>query len=188
MEAMNSRLDEISPGLVLSGRYRLDVLISYTQESMVWRSTDLALSRPVIVHLLADSDSRAGWLIDAARQTAAVKEARLCRLLDAVHSESQEPWTYVVTELPIGESLLTIIGSEQLSAVQIGFIASELTDALTHLHDRGLFHRRLRPHCVTITNNGHIKIADAMIAAALRPDPADQSMTKADDQQRDLFD
>ena len=57
----------LGPATVLAGRFVLEDLLDETDEARFWRATDRVLARSVAVHVLPDSDPRAGQLLDAAR-------------------------------------------------------------------------------------------------------------------------
>ena len=155
-------------GLMLSGRYRLEALLASTGGIMTWRATDNVLSRPVLMHLLPPDDERMGWVLNAARKAATITDARFLRVLDALEATGQEPWSFVVSEFAVGDSLQTLLGNGPVSGEQASYIVGQMASALAPLHARGMFHLRISPSSVIITVNGNIKIVGFLIDAALR--------------------
>ena len=179
-------LSTVTAGLVLAGRYRLDSLLAFSHGVMTWRAVDQILSRPVLVHLLEPEDERLGWVLEAARRAATVIDSRFLRVLDAQEASGQEPWSLVVCEYAVGDSLKTLLAAGPLTTQQAGFIVHEVAVALAPLHARGLFHLRINPDSVIITANGNVKIVGLLIDAALRPQPGEDQLSWSDQEAIDV--
>ncbi len=175
-------------GLMLSGRYRLEALLASTGGIMTWRATDNVLSRPVLMHLLPPDDERMGWVLNAARKAATITDARFLRVLDALEATGQEPWSFVVSEFAVGDSLQTLLGNGPVSGEQASYIVGQMASALAPLHARGMFHLRISPSSVIITVNGNIKIVGFLIDAALRPKPGEDQLSWAEQEAIDCYD
>lgn len=173
-------LSAVTAGLLLVGRYRLDALLLHNRGVMSWRAIDQVLSRPVLIHLLDPDDERIGWVLQAARRAATVNDSRFLRVLDALEASGQEPWSFVVCEFAVGDSVQNLLTEGALTSKQAGFIVREVAAALGPLHGRGLFHLRISPDSVIITANGNIKIVGFLIDAALRPEPGEDALTWAE--------
>lgn len=178
----------LDAGLVLGGRFRLDARLSHRAHVHTWRAIDQVLSRAVTIHILSPDDPRVGWVMDAARRAATVTDRRFTHVLDAFEARGQEPWSFVVSENPVGTSLRSLLGSGALTSNQTAYLGCELSDALASIHTDGLFHKRLGPGSVFLTSNGHVKIAGMMIEAAVRPASGEEGLSNAQWQMRDLFD
>ncbi len=176
------------PGLMLSGRYRLEALLASTGGIMTWRATDAVLSRPVLMHLLPPDDPRMGWVLDASRRAATITDARFLRVLDALEATGQEPWSFVVSEFAVGDSLQVMLANGPLTGEQAGYIVDQMASALAPLHARGLFHLRINPSAVIITVNGNVKIVGFLIDAALRPKPGEDQLSWAEQESIDCYD
>lgn len=177
------RLDmaSVTAGLMLAGRYRLEALLAHSAQVMSWRAADLVLSRSVLIHLLQpDDEERLGWVLQAARRAATVNDSRFLRVLDALEASGQEPWSFVVCEFAVGDSVQTLLSEGPLTSDQAGFIVHELAAALAPQHARGLFHRRISPDSVIITSNGNVKIVGFLIDAALRPQAGEDQQSWAE--------
>ncbi len=181
-------LSSVDAGLLLVGRYRLEALLAHSDDVMTWRAADLVLSRPVLVHVLGPDDERLGWVLQAARRAATVTDSRFLRVLDALEASGQEPWSFVVCEYAVGDSLQTLLASQTMTGAQASFIVHELASALGPLHARGLFHLRLGPDAVIITPNGNVKIVGFLVDAALRPVPGEDALSWSEQEARDVQD
>lgn len=170
-------LSAVTSGLILASRYRLEALLAHSHGVMTWRATDQVLSRPVLIHLLEPEDERLGWVLQAARRAATISDSRFLRVLDALEASGQEPWSFVVCEFAIGDSVQTLLSHGPLTWQQAGFIVHEVAAALAPQHARGMFHLRISPDSVIVTSNGNVKIVGFLIDAALRPEPGEDALT-----------
>lgn len=179
-------LTTVRAGLILAGRYRLDALLAHSRGVMSWRAADHVLSRPVLIHLLEPEDERLGWVLQAARRAATVGDSRFLRVLDALEASGQEPWSFVVCEFAVGDSLQTLLADGALTSAQAGYIVREVAAGLAPLHGRGLFHLRLSPDSVIVTANGNVKIVGFLIDAALRPEPGEDALSWSEQEAIDV--
>lgn len=170
-------LSSVTAGLMLGGRYRLEALLAHSRQVMSWRAADLVLSRSVLIHLLEPDEPRLGWVLQAARRAATVNDSRFLRVLDALEAKGQEPWSFVVCEYAVGDSIQNLLAEGPLTGEQASFVVHEVAAALSPQHARGLFHRRIDPSSVVITSNGNVKIVGFLIDAALRPEPGEDDQS-----------
>ena len=158
-------MESTRPGDVLAGRYRLADLLSESGDGRFWKADDAVLGRPVAIHVLAADDPRAPHLMDAARASASVGEARLLRVLDA---EVTDEIAYVVNEWGMGTSLDNLLAaSGPLPPRRAAWVAEEIADTLGQAHDRGHAHGRLNPENVLIDELGAVRIIGFAVEAAL---------------------
>ena len=170
---------------VFDGRYALDVQVSSSLSSPIWRAMDLSLKRWVNLILLPTSDLRSVKLLQEC-QLAAVNDRRdVVSILDVIpdgkiSSDSTPPmsdrYVGIVTEWLDGESLdrLIIRRGEvfpiEQALKQLGVIAN----TLMHSHSLNVFHRRLRPHNVIFSPGQEVRLAGFGVdSALLGPDPSD---------------
>lgn len=161
-------------GDVLAGRYQLTDLLSESREGRFWRAQDAVLGRPVAVHVLDARDERAPRLMAAARNSAAVGDPRMLRVLDAAQTDQV---AYVVNEWGEGASLETALAAGgPLPPQQAAWIASEVADLLVLAHDQGHAHGRLNPEAVLLDDLGAVRVIGFGVDAALHgidPDTRD---------------
>jgi len=74
---------------------------------------------------------------------------------------------YTVTEYLEGKTLRTLIGEGALSAAGAVEIACQLCETLTHLHERRIVHRDVKPENVVVGPDGRITLLDFGIALDL---------------------
>jgi serine/threonine protein kinase len=161
-------------GDVLAGRYQLTDLLSESREGRFWRAQDAVLGRPVAVHVLDARDERAPRLMAAARNSAAVGDPRMLRVLDAAQTDQV---AYVVNEWGEGSSLENALAAGgPLPPQQAAWIASEVADLLVLAHDQGHAHGRLNPEAGLLDDLGAVGIMGFGVDAALHgidPDTRD---------------
>lgn len=161
-------------GDVLAGRYQLTDLLSESREGRFWRAQDAVLGRPVAVHVLDARDERAPRLMAAARNSAAVGDPRMLRVLDAAQTDQV---AYVVNEWGEGSSLENALSAGgPLPPQQAAWIASEVADLLVLAHDQGHAHGRLNPEAVLLDDLGAVRVIGFGVDAALHgidPDTRD---------------
>lgn len=161
------------PGDVLADRYRLDDLLSESGDARFWRGYDEVLERPVAIHVIDADDARATMLMDAARSSAQLHDARLLRVLDA---EADGRICYVVNEWGQGTSLdQWLVREGPLEPRHAAWVAHEVAASIAAAHDAGIAHGRLSPENILVDRNGSVRIIGFAVDAALHgmtPDPA----------------
>lgn len=156
----------LASGDVLGGRFRLEEQLEARGSTTTWRSMDQVLSRLVLVHVLSPDNPRAPEIIDTARQAACATDSRFLRVLDAV---TDTQLSYIVCEWAQGMELEQLLASGPLTALESAWLVRELADALQAMHSQGLYHTRLTPDTIVISNAGNVKINGFLIDAALHP-------------------
>ncbi|MGA8209250.1 MAG: protein kinase family protein, partial [Nocardioidaceae bacterium] len=159
----------LGPGSVLAGRFRLDVLLDGPERAGLWRATDRVLARNVAVHVLPDTDPRAGALLTAARTSALVSDVRLLRVLDAA---AEDGLVYVVNEWGSGASLDRLLADGPVAPRRAAWVVREVAEAIATAHRNGVAHGRLVPENVMVTDAGSVKVIGFVIDEVLngRPD------------------
>lgn len=153
----------MSPGTVLGGRYRLEVLLSEHGGARFWRATDTVLARNVAVHVVASTDPRAPAVLDAARRSAGITESHFLRVLDC---DDVDGVTWVINEWGAGVSLDVMLAQGTLPPMRAAWLAREVAEAIAAAHSRGLVHGRLNPEAVLVTDSGSVKIIGFVVNAA----------------------
>jgi serine/threonine protein kinase len=153
----------MSPGTVLGGRYRLEVLLSEHGGARFWRATDTVLARNVAVHVVPSDDPRAPAVLDAARRSAGVTEQHFLRVLDC---DDVDGVTWVINEWGQGSSLDVMLVQGTLPPLRAAWLVREVAEAIAAAHARGLVHGRLNPEAVLVTDSGAVKIIGFVVNAA----------------------
>jgi serine/threonine protein kinase len=163
---------------IFDGRYALDVQISSSLSSPIWRAMDQSLKRWVTLILLPATDLRSVKLLQEC-QIAAVNDRRdVVSILDVVPDGkisteagfgSQDRFVGIVTEWLDGETLdrLLVRRGEVLpvdqALRQLGIIAN----TLMHAHSLNIYHRRLRPHNVVFSPGQEVRLSGFGVDSAL---------------------
>ena len=174
---------------VFDGRYALDVQVSSSLSSPIWRAMDISLKRWVNLILLPTSDLRSVKLLQEC-QVAAVNDRRdVVSILDVIPDGriategspvSQDRFVGIVTEWLDGESLdrLIVRRGETLpideALRQLGIIANTLMNS----HSLNVYHRRLRPHNVIFSPGQEVRLAGFGVDSALLGPDSDEGVTQ----------
>lgn len=153
----------MSPGSMLDGRYRLEVLLSEHGGARFWRATDTVLARSVAVHVVASTDPRAATVLDAARTSARVTDPHFLRVLDC---DDVDGITWVINEWGEGTSLDVMLAQGPLPPLRAAWLTREVAEAIAAAHAQGLHHGRLNPEAVLVTDSGAVKIIGFIVNAA----------------------
>ncbi len=169
-------------GTVLSGKYRLEVLLGEGGMGAVWRATNLLLDLPVAIKLIrADLDRgalRARLQLEA-RSAAKLVHPAIVRVYDVGESELGDP--FIVMEHLRGETLAQLIARGRVPATRAVQLLLPIIDAVAMAHARGIVHRDLKPDNVMIAlEEQHVcpKILDFGIAKRLDPRDSDHKLTE----------
>jgi len=164
---------------VLADRYRLVDLLSETEHGRFWRAHDRILERHVALHVIPSGDERAELLLEAARRSATVQDARFLRVLDA---ERGDELCFVVNEWGSGTSLDIMLATNgPLAPREAAWLVAEVADSIATAHARAVPHGRLVPENVLVDNAGGIRIIGFCVDAALHGLPPGEARTDVRD-------
>lgn len=154
----------VEPGRQFAGRYRVEDLLAERAGARLWRAVDEVLRRSVAVDVLPADSPRASALIQAARRAAVVTDGRFLRVLDAAEENGD---VYVVREWAPGESLDLVLADGPLTHRRAAWVVHEVAEAVSVAHSAGIYHLRLTPQNVLVTDTGGVKIIGLATDAAL---------------------
>ena len=160
-----------TPGLLVTGRYRLVESIGQGGMGRVWRAADEMLDRQVAVKEMRidgldaeDTRTRRERTLREARATARIDHPNVVRVYDVV-DEGERLW--IVMELVAGRSLERILtddgalGPREVARIGLGLVA-----ALRQVHAGGVLHRDIKPGNVLVESRGQrVVLTDFGIAA-----------------------
>ena len=155
-------------GQTFGGRYSLQNIVGTGGSGSVYLAIDLSLNRQVAVKVLHTKLAQYPGFVERFKS-----EAKIAASLTSSHTVRVFDWgvdeqAYLVTEYLGGGSLRSILDSGRtLSPSQILQITLEACRALDHAHAQGIIHRDLKPANLLFGQDGHLRIADFGLAAAL---------------------
>ncbi len=163
----------LTPGLLLSGRYRLTSRIAVGGMGEVWSADDTRLGRRIAVKILRSELTSDPEFVDRfraeARITASLNHSGIAAVYDygevASIAGGPHDTAYLVMELVVGEPLSAVLArTPRLSVPRTLDVLEQSGRALQAAHARALVHRDVKPGNILITPTGQVKITDFGIA------------------------
>jgi len=158
----------LTPGTVLTARYRIIGLLGRGGMGEVYRADDLKLGQPVALKFLpaalsSDPVRRERFFAEV-RITRQLAHPNICRVYDIAEVNGQH---FLSMEFIDGEDLASLLK-------RIGYlpnekaldIARQLLAGLAVAHERGVLHRDLKPSNIMIDGHGRVRITDFGLAIA----------------------
>ena len=169
---LTTMLDELRAGL--AGRYEVEREIGSGGMAVVFLARDLKHGRPVAIKVLRPELGGVVATTRFLREISFAAKLSHPHILPLHDSGETNGLTYYVMPFVEGESLRArLMREHQLPIRDALRIASEVADALSHAHRRGVFHRDIKPENILLTE-GHALVADFGIARALSEAGADK--------------
>jgi serine/threonine-protein kinase len=163
----------LTPGLLLSDRYRLTHRIAVGGMGEVWAADDTRLARQVAVKILRSELTSDPEFVDRfraeARITASLNHQGIAAVYDygevASIAGGPRDTAFLVMELVTGEPLSSVlVRTPRLSVPRVLDVLEQSGRALQVAHARNLVHRDIKPGNLLITPAGQVKITDFGIA------------------------
>lgn len=160
------------------GRFLIEEMIGDGPLGRIYRARDLRDRRELAVRVLAGE--RAADPVERARFH---RRAELARRLDhpnvvpvADVGTSGEGLPFLITDYVAGHALSRVLTREKpLARERVVAILRQIADGLAHAHDRGVFHRDMRPENVLLARDGRrgerARIVDFAIGGGAGSDP-----------------
>ena len=155
---------------MLAERYALEEELGRSGTGMVWRALDTVLERIVAVKILrpvlAEDAAFLERLAAEAGAAARVQAPGLVRLLD---TGAERGVSFLVREHVAGESLRARLDrSGPLASAEAARVGREVLRALAEAHASGVLHLDVKPENVLLAHDGHVRLADLGVGAAIR--------------------
>ncbi|WP_432547799.1 Stk1 family PASTA domain-containing Ser/Thr kinase [Kineococcus sp. SYSU DK004] len=163
---MDATLSDPLVGRVLDGRYRVLGRIGRGGMGVVYRALDTRLDREVALKVLRadlahDLDARQRFVREA-KSAARLAHPGIVSVLD---QGSDEETAYLVMELVPGRTLRDVVREHGLlTPGEALAVASDVLDALSEAHRKGVLHRDVKPANVLVGDDGRVKVADFGLA------------------------
>ncbi|HEX4086777.1 MAG TPA: protein kinase [Chthoniobacteraceae bacterium] len=160
--------NELDPGQVVDGRFRIDSKISRSGMATIYKSFDLKENHPValkIPHMQYESDI--GFFSRFQREADIGRILNHPNILKFYEPGETQSRPYIVMELLEGRTLAQVLNEVKPFPVDDALaIAAKIADALQHMHEKGVVHRDLKPQNLMICKDGTLRIMDFGIARA----------------------
>ncbi|MEZ4431056.1 MAG: protein kinase [bacterium] len=159
-----------TPGAVLEGRYRIDAEVGRGGMGVVYRGTDLTLSRPVAIKAMQVSGADAATLARFMHEARALASVEHQNLVPAYAIGQEAGVYYMVMKFVEGRPLDAIIADGPLDEPAVRRLIVEVCAALTALHRNNLVHRDLKPANIMVGDDGRITVMDLGIVQQIGDD------------------
>ena len=160
--------NELTPGQVIDGRYRIDAKISRSGMATIYKAYDLKDDHPVamkIPHMQYESD--VGFFSRFQREADIGRILNHPNILKFYEPDPAQSRPYIVMELLEGKTLAQVLNDVKPFPVDDALqVAARIADALAHMHEKGVVHRDMKPQNVMICRDGTLRIMDFGIARA----------------------
>jgi serine/threonine-protein kinase len=160
--------NELNPGDVVDGRYRVDVKISRSGMATIYKCFDLKENHFValkVPHMQYESD--VGFFSRFQREADIGRILNHPNILKFYEPDPNQSRPYIVMELLEGKTLAQVLNEVKPLPIHDALqIAAHVADALSHMHAKGVVHRDMKPQNIMICNDGTLRIMDFGIARA----------------------
>ncbi|HEY1952963.1 MAG TPA: serine/threonine-protein kinase [Gemmatimonadaceae bacterium] len=147
--------------------YRLEKELKGGSMSRLFRATDLAASRAVVIKVLPPELTSDMMAARFRRETRVTSRLRHPNILTVITTGVRDGMLYYVMPFIAGETLRERMDREQLMPIdETVHVLREIADALAYAHEQGVIHRDIKPENILL-QDGHAILADFGIASAL---------------------
>lgn len=171
----------LSPGTLLSDRYRIIRHIAGGTFGSVYEASDLNLTKQVVVKVLKTDGAWVRQHFDLERDSLArLRHPGIVAVTD--RGQTSKGWPFIVLDFIEGHTLQAELRqSGALTIVRAAALIGGLGEALEHAHQRGVIHRDLKPGNIMLAAPGTLEerpvIIDFGIAKLKAPADAVASTT-----------
>ena len=159
-------MTELSSGVIVAGKYRIESLIGTGGMANVYKATDLSGRRTVAVKVLKAEYAQDAEFVRRFRSEAqAVLNLSHENIVRSIDVGQWQDVNFIVLEYVPGKTLKECIRQEApFDNKRIISIGAQLCEALEHAHSRNVIHRDVKPQNVILNERGRVKVADFGIA------------------------
>ncbi len=152
------------------GKYRITEVLGEGAMGVVYKGFDPDIQRTVALKTIRTNldadDDRPGAAASRFRNEAQAAGRLMHPGIVAVYDFGRDQQVaYIAMEFVEGRSLASYLSAKvRFTDTDIPGIMSQLLDALNHAHERGVWHRDVKPANIIMTTTGRLKVADFGIA------------------------
>ncbi len=156
----------IEPGMVLEGKWRVDLKIGEGAMGTVYRCTDVALDRPVAIKVLAWEHCADEVFVARfereAKLTANLEHANVVLVYGVGRHEGRP---FIVMKWIAGETLASRLDEaeergQRMPVETVRAVVAQICAGLGYIHERNLVHRDIKDANVMIDAHGRVTILD----------------------------
>lgn len=150
-----------------SNDYRLEEEIRGGSMSRLFRATDLAENREVVIKVLPPELTSDVMAARFRRETKVASRLKHPNILPVITTGVRDGLMYYVMPFISGETLRDRLDREPLLRIEEAIrILREIASALSYAHEQGVVHRDIKPQNI-LFQDGHAILGDFGVAAAL---------------------
>ena len=154
-------MPQLTAGVLIAGKYRLDARLDAGGQAEVWSATDTELQRPVALKILLTPVGADPSFLDAFRAEAKLDaQLRHPSIVEVFEWGSDGDANFVVEELLAGETVRRLLANGPLAADRVIGIGRQIASALAFAHAEGVAHGSISAAHVIVGSDNKATLID----------------------------